>query len=142
MTSLPMSTGNLTRDAELRTFTKTGASMPFMLRHRYLISAEGYDVATNLKWALWSRSAIIMPRPTMCSWLMEDRLEPWVHYLPVAPDFSNLTDAVDWCESVGNAGACERIGAAGREYMEEHRFMNAEADLAMGVAVAAAAVRM
>ena len=40
----------------------------------------------------------------------------------------------------GNAGACERIGAAGREYIEEDRFMDAEADLAMGVAVAAAAV--
>ena len=139
MTSLPMSTGNLKRDAELRAYTKTGASMPFMLRHRYLISAEGYDVATNLKWALWARSAIIIPRPTMCSWLMEDRLEPWVHHVPVAPDFSNLTDAVDWCEEAGNLGACERIGAAGREYIEEHRFMDKEADLAMGVAVAAAA---
>ena len=25
-----------------------------MLRHQYHISAESYDVATNLKWALWS----------------------------------------------------------------------------------------
>jgi|APGre2960657444_1045066.scaffolds.fasta_scaffold160485_2 hypothetical protein len=46
----------------------------------------------------------------MCSWLMEDRLEPWVHYVPVAPDFSNLTEAVDWCEEVMRA----RVSASGR----------------------------
>ena len=64
-----------------------------------------------------------------------------VHYVPVAADFSNLTDAVDWCEGVGNAGVCQRIGAAGRAYMEEHGFMDVEADLELGRAVAAAAVR-
>ena len=140
MTFLPMSTKNATRDAALIATAKPGTSPTSMLRYRCLISAEGYDVATNLKWALWSASAVIMPRPTVCSWLMEDRLEPWVHYVPVAPDFSNLTEAVDWCEEAVNAGACERIGAAGREFIKEHRFKDADADLAMGVAVAAAAV--
>jgi len=141
MTFLPMSTKNATRDAYLTATAKPGMSPTSMLRYRYLISAEGYDVATNLKWALWSASAVIMPRPTVCSWLMEDRLEPWVHYVPVAADFSNLTDAVDWCEHAGNIGACERIGAAGREYMEAHKFMDVKADLELGREVTAAAAR-
>jgi len=141
MTFLPISTNNATRDASLRATAKPSVGRSSMLQYRYLISAEGYDVATNLKWALWSASAVIMPRPTVCSWLMEDRLVPWVHYVPVAADFSNLTDAVDWCEAGGNAGVCQRIGAAGRAYMEEHRFMDVEADLELGRAVAAAAVR-
>ena len=140
MTAQPMSTGNASRDAALKATAKPSVGRSSMLRHRYLISAEGYDVATNLKWALWSASAVIMPRPTVCSWLMEDRLVPWVQYVPVAPDFSNLTDAVEWCEGVGNAGVCQRIGAAGRAYMEEHGFMDVEVDWAVGRAVAAAAV--
>lgn len=112
-----------------------------LLRYRYLISVEGDDVATNLKWALWSKSAVIMPPPTMCSWAMEDRLVPWVHYIPVAHDFANLTAAVDWCEAPAHAGACERIAAAGRAYMEAHRFLDVEANAAVGRAVTRAAVQ-
>jgi len=104
MNFLPMSTGNATRDAVLKSTIKPSMQPGSMQKYRYLISAEGYDVATNLKWVLWSASAVIMPRPTVCSWFMEDRLVPWVHYVPVTADFSNLTAAVDWCENVRNAG--------------------------------------
>jgi hypothetical protein len=141
MTFLPSSTGNVTRDAQLKALRKEGLTRDLLLRYRYLISVEGEDVATNLKWALWSASAVIMPPPTMCSWAMEDWLVPWVHYVPVAHDFSNLTAAVDWCEAPANEGACERIAAAGRAYMEQHRFLDVEANLAVGRAVAAAAVQ-
>jgi hypothetical protein len=141
MTELPMTTGNATRDALLRACAKPGVIMTWMLRYRYLVSAEGYDVATNLNWALWSSSAVIMPRPTVCSWLMEDRLVPWVHYIPVAHDFSNLTDAVDWCEDQRNAGVCKGIGQTGRAYMEQNEFLNASVNQAIGRAVAVAAVR-
>lgn len=140
MTALPMTTGNATRDALLHACAKPGMPMPSMLGYRYLISAEGYDVATNLKWALWSSSAVIMPRPTVCSWLMEDWLVPWVHYVPVAHDFNNLTAAVDWCEDRRNAGACQRIGIAGRKYMEQHKFLDVAFSQEVGRAVAAEAV--
>jgi hypothetical protein len=141
MSFLPRSTGNATRDAELKATCKMGLTRDLLLRHRYLISVEGDDVATNLKWALWSASAVIMPPPTMCSWAMEDRLVPWVHYVPVAHDFSNLTAVVNWCEAPAHAGACQRIAAAGREYMMEHRFLDVEANRALGRAVARSAVQ-
>jgi hypothetical protein len=55
-----------------------------LLRHTYLISLEirWNTFASNLKWALWFASAVIMALPAMCSWAMEDRLVPWVHYVP------------------------------------------------------------
>lgn len=64
-----------------------------------------------------------------------------MHYVPVAHDFSNLTAAVEWCEATKNAGACERIGTAGREYMNAHGFMNVGLNRALGGAVTRAAVR-
>jgi hypothetical protein len=58
-----------------------------------------------------------------------------------AHDFSNLTDAMDWCEAPAHAGACQRIAAAWRAYMKEHRFLDVQANRALGRAVARAAVR-
>ena len=57
------------------------------LQYRYLLSLEGNDVATDLKWKLASSSLVLMPKPTKEGWLMEGKLEPWVHYVPVdSPD--------------------------------------------------------
>ena len=56
-----------------------------------------------------------MPPPTKISWLMEDTLEPWVHFLPVEADFSDLPERVDWCLS--HPRECEAIGREGRCFM-------------------------
>ena len=53
------------------------------LRHRYLLSLEGNDVATDLKWKLATGMVVLMPRPTTESWLMEFALRPDVHYMRV-----------------------------------------------------------
>ena len=141
MTAMQGALGNASRVAALLATAKPAMTMAEMLRYRYLISVEGNDVATNLKWAMWSASAVIMPRPTVCSWFMEDRLVPWKHFIPVTADFGNLTAAVDWCEAPANAGACQAVAAAGRAYVEAHGFMDADADRALARVVAATAVR-
>jgi hypothetical protein len=38
----------------------------------------GNDVASGLKWALFSQSVVLMPPPNHTSWAMEELLEPWV----------------------------------------------------------------
>jgi hypothetical protein len=43
-----------------------------------------------------------------------DRLLPWVHYVPVRSDFSDLEDAVEWI--LGNDARAREIGEAGREF--------------------------
>ena len=53
-----------------------------MLQYKFIISIEGNDVATNLKWALLSNSVVLMPIPTKASWFMEDMLIPFVHFIP------------------------------------------------------------
>jgi Glycosyl transferase family 90 len=54
-----------------------------MLQYKALIMLEGNDVSSGLKWALFSNSVVLMPEPTLVSWAMEERLEPWVHYIPI-----------------------------------------------------------
>lgn len=91
--------------------TKWGLTKSRMLRSKILIFAEGNDVSTGLKWGLQSNSAIIMPEPRVKSWLMETMLIPYVHYIPVSSDFSDLEEKINWCFE--NDKECKEIGETG-----------------------------
>lgn len=91
------------------------ATIRQQLRHRFLLSLEGNDVASGLKWQLASRSVVIMPRPRVVSWFCETLLEPWRHYVPVDDDFDDLEEVLDWCAAHG--ARCREISAEGRAHV-------------------------
>lgn len=62
--------------------------------YRYIISVEGCDVATNLKWIMASNSVCIMPRPRYETWFMEGSLIAGHHYVEVRDDFADLADKI------------------------------------------------
>lgn len=68
------------------------------LRYRYIVSVEGNDVATNLKWIMASRSLCMMTRPRFETWFMEGSLEPGVHYVELRDDYADLDEKVDHYE--------------------------------------------
>ncbi len=74
----------------------THRSMREQLRFKYILSLEGNDVATGLKWQMLSNSVVFMTKPTIVSFFMEDLLVPFVHYVPVKEDLSNLVEMVLW----------------------------------------------
>ena len=78
-----------------------------LLQYKYLISAEGNDVSSGLKWMLYSQSVVIMPKPTIVSWFMEDHLVPFKHYVPIKNDWSDLLKMYNWCEN--NQNKCKDI---------------------------------
>lgn len=61
---------------------------------RYIISVEGHDVATNLKWVMASKSVCIMPRPRFETWFMESTLVAGHHYVEVRDDFADLEEKI------------------------------------------------
>jgi len=69
------------------------------LDYRYIMSLEGNDVASNLKWVMSSNSIAVMPSPTCESWYMEGRLIPDYHYIEIAPDFSDLMEKIEYYEA-------------------------------------------
>jgi hypothetical protein len=69
------------------------------LDHKLLLSVEGNDVASGLKWMMASQSCVLMPEPTVESWFCETFLEPWEHYVPVRHDLGDVEEKVDWCLS-------------------------------------------
>ena len=71
-------------------------NMEQLLQYKAIIVLEGNDVSTGLKWALFSQSVVMMPVPTKTSWAMEEYLQPWVHYIPLRQDLSNVEAQVQW----------------------------------------------
>lgn len=86
------------------------------LQSKYLLSLEGNDVASGLKWMLYSNSVVIMPRPTCESWACESMLVPFVHFVPVAHDLSDLNEVYEWCTT--HPRECEEIAANGRLFIQ------------------------
>lgn len=73
---------------------KQPISPKIQLTHKYIISVEGNDVATNLKWIMSSNSVCISPEMKYETWFMEGKLQPGIHYAQVKDDFSDLDDVV------------------------------------------------
>ena len=92
------------------------------LQSKFLLSLEGNDVASGLKWMLYSNSTVLMPRPTCETWACEGELIPYEHYVPVKDDLSDLREVHDWC--LANLDACEEIAQNGKRFIA--RFLDRE----------------
>ena len=95
-------------------------SIKDQLQSKFIISIEGNDVATNLKWILYSNSVVIMPKPTVSSWLMEDMLIAGIHYVEIMNNYSDLEEKYNWC--LNNLDECNRIADNGKKYIQQ--FLN------------------
>jgi len=106
-------------------YLKPSLSIKEQLKYKYIISAEGNDVSTSLKWILESNSVPIMPKPTCESWLMEGLLKPFVHYIPVKNNWSDLDIMIEFCKK--NDKLCHNIAMNGKLWMV--KFKNAKNEI-------------
>jgi hypothetical protein len=100
----------------LKANRKPALTIAEQLQSKYLLSLEGNDVASGLKWMLYSNSVVIMPTPTCESWACEGMLVPYEHFVPVAYDLSDLNDVYEWC--VAHPKECEDIARNGRKFIQ------------------------
>ncbi|WP_311951206.1 glycosyl transferase family 90 [Mucilaginibacter terrae] len=66
------------------------------LDYKFILSLEGWDVATNLKWIMSSNSIAVMPKPKYETWFMEGRLIPNYHYICIKDDYSDLEEQLHY----------------------------------------------
>lgn len=102
-------------DDPSRAFARGARSLEQLAACRYQLAPEGNDVATSLKWMLYTDSVPVMPAPSAETWALEGSLRPWVHYLPVRSDWADLGDKLAWAEA--NAEHARVIAAAGRAHV-------------------------
>jgi hypothetical protein len=101
---------------DYKKFIKPFMTRKQLLENKYILSVEGNDVATNLKWIMCSNSVLLMPKPQIESWIMESHLIPYVHFVPIMDDFSDLQTQLIWCNR--NQKKCLKIIKNARKFIK------------------------
>ena len=89
------------------------------LKYKFVMTLEGNDVASNLKWVMSSNSLAVMPRPKYETWFMEGTLVPGYHYVEIRDDFSDLPEKMAYYAA--HPEEAERIAAHAHEYIAQFR---------------------
>lgn len=75
---------------------KPKLSLEEQLKYKFILSVEGNDVATNLKWIMSSNSLCFMTKPKYETWFMEGRLIANHHYVLLKDDFSDMAEKIEY----------------------------------------------
>jgi hypothetical protein len=89
------------------------------LDYKFIMSLEGNDVASNLKWVMSSNSIAVTPRLTCETWFMEGTLIPNYHYIEVKDDFSDLEERLGYY--ITHPEEAEAIIRHAHEYVAQFR---------------------
>lgn len=76
------------------------------LQYKYLISIQGKDVGSSFGWHVGTNS-VVMKESYSWEVFFDCHFRPWEHYVPIAPDFSDIPEKMAWCES--NPDACQAM---------------------------------
>ena len=95
-------------------------SIKKQLEFKFIVSLEGNDVASNLKWIMSSNSVCIMPKPNYETWFREGMLVSGFHYIEVENDFSNIEEK--FLYYLDNVDECIKISRNANNYC--HKFKN------------------
>lgn len=87
------------------------------LDFKFILSLEGNDVATNLKWIMSSNSIAVMPKPKYETWFMEGILEGGVHFIEIQSDYSDLEEQLSFY--IGNPEKCLNIIKNAHQHCEQ-----------------------
>jgi hypothetical protein len=89
------------------------------VNNKFILCIEGNDWASNFPWVLASNCCPIHNYPfESVSYLFGQGLEPYVHFIPINCDGSDLLDKYNWC--LNNIDKCNEIANNGKIYMESY----------------------
>ena len=87
------------------------------LDYKFIMSLEGNDVASNLKWVMSSNSIAVTPKLRRETWFMEGTLIPDYHFVEVRDDFSDLEERMTYY--IEHPEEAEAIIRHAHEYVEQ-----------------------
>jgi hypothetical protein len=94
-------------------------TIPEHLDYKFIMSLEGNDVASNLKWVMSSNSIAISPKLRCETWFMEGTLKPDYHYISVEEDYSDLIDKMEYY--IAHPEKAQEIIDHAHEYIDQFR---------------------
>lgn len=94
------------------------ASYEEHMRHKYLPVLDGIMCTyPGYQWRLLSGCLTLKQESDQIQWFY-GALQPFVHYVPIANDMSNLIDQITWAEE--NDALCAKIANNAQEFVHSH----------------------
>jgi len=84
-----------------------------MSKYKYVLNIDGSVTAFRLSAELAFGSVILKVDSKYKIWY-SDLLVPWVHYIPIKSDLSDLKEKIQWCKD--NQAICKTIAANARKF--------------------------
>lgn len=98
-------------------YTKYMSLPELVSNYSMLIDIEGRGYSGRLKYLLWShRPVLLIDRPH--HEYFYEHLLPWVHYIPVKRDLSDIVEKIMWCKS--NPTKAQEIADNAYEFSKKH----------------------
>lgn len=95
-TSKLLNVGCVARNSATKPYHTQKLTIDEQRKYKFLLSLEGNDVASSLKWNMASNSLVFMTKPKYETWFMEGQLEANVHYVLVRDDYEDLEDKISY----------------------------------------------
>lgn len=86
-------------------------------RFKYILNLEGHVAAYRLSYELSSGSVVLLAESKWKMWYYPF-IKPYVHYVPVKEDLSDLIYQIEWCRS--HDEECRIIAANAKRFYEEY----------------------
>lgn len=77
------------------------------IKYKYILDVDGWSSTWDATiWKLYSGSVLLKTDSVWEQWYYHE-LQPWVHYVPVKNDFSDLNQKIKWC--IEHDTECKKI---------------------------------
>lgn len=86
-------------------------------KYKYIINIEGHSIAYRLSLELSMGSVILLVDCENKLWY-SDKLQPYIHYVPVKNDLSDIITQIEWCKA--NDDKCRRIAENAKKFYNDY----------------------
>jgi len=87
------------------------------INYKYILHIDGFTAAWRLSKYMLSYSVILKVDSPWVEHFYND-LKPWIHYIPIKSDLSDLIQRIEWCRE--NDDICETIAKNAFQYVVEN----------------------
>lgn len=84
---------------------------------KYILTLEGHVAAYRLSYELSSGSVVLLAESKWKMWYYKF-LQPYIHYVPVKEDLSDLLDKIDWCRD--HDEQCRVIAESAKSFYDRY----------------------
>jgi len=106
------------RTIELPEYPRAGPlTLQQQSKYKYILNLEGHVAAYRLSYEFSSGSVVLLAASRWKMWY-SGMIRPFVHYVPVAEDLSDLVSQVEWCRS--NDDKCREIATNAQLFYDRY----------------------